>query len=777
MAKKKHAVQIGKHKFELSNLEKVLWPENAIVKAELIQYYLQIAPTFLAHAKHRPLSLIRFPDGIHGETFFQKNKPDWAPEWIDDIVIGNEQKSIRYMLANNDASLVWIANLASIEFHQMQYRTMKPDLPDYFVFDLDPPDGYPFPDVVELALALREHLESYGYHSFAKTTGRKGIHIVCPIDPKWDYDQVFEATKAMARPFVQAHPKNTTLKIQKNHRTDKVLIDIYRNRPSQTIVCAYSLRALEGAAVSMPLPWDELATLRDHRDWNIHTALERVKEKGDAWEGMEAYRTGLHTQQTKKKPKKNVAKSRSYKTPEQLDSYEKKRRFDKTAEPKPAKGDDDNDSFVVHRHHASRLHYDLRLEKNGTLESWAVPKGMPPEPGMKRLAVKVEDHPIEYLHFQGEIPKGEYGGGMMWIYASGKYEITKQKKDGFYFQLRSPELTGEYRMYATKENQWLLERVDSPQIDWLGTAVEPMLCTLVKEPPDSSDWMYEVKWDGIRALIAVDDGEVTIHSRNQNDITDQFPELLNAQQSLRATSGLFDAEIVCLDDVGRPVFKNVIRRLQQRTEKGIARVRSKYAAIAYVFDCLYLDGRAIVHEPLERRREWLKDVIIPSQDAPYRLSEAVEDGHALFEAAREMGLEGIVAKLRKSSYQPGRRSDSWLKIKSRSLIDCVIIGYTEGAGDRADTFGALHIAEPDDDGGYRYLGKVGTGFDGKMLAAVRKDLDELDTTERPVKEKPIDDKITVWVKPALSCEVRYASITDNGTLREPVFVRMRTDSE
>src|SRR5947199_1712169 len=201
-----------------------------------------------------------------------------------------------------------------------------------------------------------------------------------------------------------------------------------------------------------------------------------------------------------------------------------------------------------------------------------------------------------------------------------------------------------------------------------------MLARPADKPPASQDYIYEVKWDGIRAMISLDEGQIRIHGRNRMDITKQFPELLIPDEAFRATSALFDGEIVCLEADGRPVFRNVINRMQQKTEGGIERARAKHAAVCYVFDCLYLDGRPIVNEPLTRRREWLQDAI--KNGSAYRVSEVVEEGAAFFQAVKEMGLEGIMAKQRNSPYLPGKRSDSWLKIKARQTLECVIIGYT-----------------------------------------------------------------------------------------------------
>jgi DNA ligase D-like protein (predicted ligase) len=376
------------------------------------------------------------------------------------------------------------------------------------------------------------------------------------------------------------------------------------------------------------------------------------------------------------------------------------------------------------------------------------------------------------MNFEGTIPKGQYGGGRIWIYARGKYEITQQKKNGFHFRLESREVSAEYSIHRTRDNEWLLGRVDTPQVDWTRNPIGPMLAQSVDKPPDSEDYLYEVKWDGIRALVALDEGEVRIHSRNQLDITAKFPELLMPDQAFRATSALFDAEIVCLDDEGKPLFKNVIHRLQQNSKGAIERGRARYPAICYIFDCLYLDGRPVVNEPLVRRRTWMEDAI--RRDTPYRVSEAVAEGAGLFKAAVKMGLEGIMAKKRNSTYRPGTRSAEWLKIKKRQTMECVIIGYTKGRGDPEASFGALQLALRDGNS-FRYVGKVGTGFDVKSRKEILAYLKNIRHAKRPVREKPSDDAQTVWLEPTAVCEVQFASLTNNSMLREPVFLRLRPD--
>ncbi|MGC4022636.1 MAG: DNA polymerase ligase N-terminal domain-containing protein [Cyclobacteriaceae bacterium] len=459
------------------------------------------------------------------------------------------------------------------------------------VFDLDPPEVYDFKKVVPIAFDLKELIETFGYTPFVKTTGGKGIHICCPLEPKFDFHTVFEAAQLIANQFIEKFPSTTTLHIKKDARKGRVLIDIYRIRSGQSIVSPYSLRGRIGAPVSMPLSWDELSKLKDPKDYNIKNAVEKVLKDGDAWEGMDAYAVEVHTHR-KKVVAKQLPPSKKRKTPEQLESYEKKRDFKKTSEPKAEIDISGGNNFVVHRHHATNLHYDLRIEQDGVLKSWAVPRGLPPHPGVKRLAVQTEDHPMKYLTFDGTIPKGQYGGGEMWIYALGKYQITKDKKDGFYFRLSSKEINGEYRIYRIKQKEFLLERVDEPQINFLHQDIEPMLSSSAEKIPKGDDYVYEVKWDGIRALIALEDGQVRIYSRNKNDITKQFPELLDPK-SFRATCGLFDAEIVCLDKTGKPEFKRVINRLMSSGESNIQKFTKTNPAYCYIFDCLYLDGRSL----------------------------------------------------------------------------------------------------------------------------------------------------------------------------------------
>ncbi|GIV35804.1 MAG: multifunctional non-homologous end joining protein LigD [Cyclobacteriaceae bacterium] len=771
MGKKSQLIRVGRRKIELSNLDKVLFPDGGIVKAEVIEYYFTIAPTLLNHIKGRALTLIRYPNGIGGEMFYQKNRPDWAPQWVEFATLGTEEKK-DYIIATEAATLVWLANLAALELHQLHSRSPNFNCPDYLVFDLDPPEGYAFTRVVELALALRRHLEQFGYTPFVKTTGGKGLHVVCPIIPAQSFQEAFEASRALAQPFVGAHSKSATLHIKKNERKGRVLIDIYRMRHGQSIASPYSLRGRPGAPVSMPLTWQELERLTNPHTFNLRNVPARVLAEGDAWQGLEAYAVQLHTHRSKPVVKE-LPPSGKRKTPQQLEAYSKRRNFGRTSEPEPVRGEPAGNRFVVHRHHASHLHYDLRLEMDGVLKSWAVPKGLPPYPGIKRLAVQTEDHPVPYLSFEGSIPKGQYGGGEMWIYLSGKYQVTRQKTDGFYFRLSSSVQTAEYRMHRMKDKEFLLERVDEPQINFLKRFTPPMLSETATGIPQETGWIYEVKWDGIRTLVILDEGSITLYSRNGNNITGKFPELM-LPEAFRATNGVFDTELVCLDRNGRPVFQNVIARLTAPGNAAIERMLRRWPVYSYVFDCLFLDGRPLTNEPLYKRKTWLADAL--RKDTPYRLSQWVTEGDLLLEAAREHGLEGIMAKHSDGRYQPGKRTRDWLKIKLRNTAECAIIGYTPGKGSRAATFGALHVAEQYN-GSWVYRGKVGTGFDTAAEKHIARLLHRAKKVTKPVRLPVPGEKDSIWIEPALMVEISYASTTADNLFREPVFVRLRPDLE
>ncbi|MEP7322303.1 MAG: non-homologous end-joining DNA ligase [Saprospiraceae bacterium] len=777
-----HTTQIGKRVLKISNLEKTIYKNDGILKAEIIQYYLSIGPTILKYIKGRPLSLIRYPDGIEGEVFFQKNKPDWTPEWIDSVTLGKEAK--HYIIADEEATLVWIANLAGLELHMANCRRPNFDKPDVLVFDLDPPEEGWWSNTKTIAVSLKKFLSAYGYTPFLKTSGNKGLHLFVPIEPANTYEEMMDVLRKITEEFASNHKDLCTLNIRKNQRTDKIFIDIQRNHASQTIISPYSLRGKPQAPVSMPVNWADLDQLESGKAYDIHSAPKYLEQYGDAWDGFYSKAMLLHTFR-KSQPKETInPEGNKHKTPGQLTTYMGKRDFEKSPEPTGDQGESQNESndeyddpnaFVIHRHHASRLHYDLRLKVEGVLRCWAVPRGMPDIPGIKRMAIETEPHPVQYLHFEGVIPKGEYGGGPMWIFARGKFEITKEKKDGFYFRLFSPELEGEFRMHNTKGKEWLLERVDKNQWD-RNTYISPMLAISSPTLPQPAEsFIYEVKWDGIRVTLQVDEENIKILSRSGRDISKQFPEILKAREDLNISVGIFDAEIVCLNQKGLPVFMDVISRMHAGNF-AIDIIKKSKPAYCYLFDLMYIDGRHLLKEPIIRRQAWIRD-LVKSKNV-FRLSDVFDDGASLFNAAEKMNLEGIMAKKRDSIYIPGKRSNDWIKIKFRNTIECYIAGFTAGKGDREEHFGAMQLISKGENGEWIYRGRVGSGFDAALLNDLKQNtLMPIVVDSKPVNIKMEEEKNTTWVKPIRICEIQYASITPNDTLREPVFVQLRPDLE
>ena len=368
-----------------------------------------------------------------------------------------------------------------------------------------------------------------------------------------------------------------------------------------------------------------------------------------------------------------------------LREYERKRSKGETPEPFGGRGRSGRPVFVVQRHDARRLHYDFRLERDGALASWAVPKGIPLEPGQRHLAVHVEDHPLDYAAFEGEIPAGQYGAGTVEIWDRGTYELVEEKPDGgLTVRLAGERLQGLWTLVPAKldgdERNWLLLRKQDKGSPSAGSrrAYEPMLATLADEVPTGSEWLHEVKWDGYRAIGLVAGGEASLTSRRGNDLTERFATVARALgRAVRTPDCVLDGEVCALDEEGRSSFSV----MQQGSGP----------LVYYVFDVLEIDGEPVVELPLTERRELLAG-LLDLRGGTIRLSDAFDDGEALFEAARAQGLEGVLAKKRGSRYQPGRRTRDWLKVKTHLEQEFVVAGYTRGKGRRAAGFGALILA-------------------------------------------------------------------------------------
>jgi bifunctional non-homologous end joining protein LigD len=500
-----------------------------------------------------------------------------------------------------------------------------------------------------------------------------------------------------------------------------------------------------------------------------------------------------------------------------LADYERKRNFAATPEPKGRPKKSAMPIFVVQRHAARSLHYDFRLEVNGALASWAVPKGPPEERGEKRLAVHVEDHPIDYAKFEGEIPKGNYGAGQVQIWDKGTYEVegpesaaAQIERGDFKFRLHGERLNGRFVLVKMRRsdrgNEWLLIRKESdaappaaqqpgkrPPVS--GKAAEvtrkaifnpeelpgakkaPMpdqlpvaLATLADKPFSNPDWLFEIKWDGERALSFVRDGEVELRSRSGREITQEYPELKELPKRLNARKAILDGEIVVLDEAGRSDFM----RIQQRfgVLNPSPRLQQTVPVTYYAFDLLYYDGYDLRNVVLESRKELLRRLLTASDRVRFS-DHQNEKGIELYEVARQQGLEGIIAKRRDSIY-PGKRSSLWLKFKIVQDIDVVIGGWTAPRNSR-EHFGALLTGLYDGGGNLEYIGSVGTGFTQDLLNSIYKTLQGLQVRDCPFRVQPKLKEALHWVKPQLVARVKFGQWTHDKKLRQPVFLGFQED--
>lgn len=471
--------------------------------------------------------------------------------------------------------------------------------------------------------------------------------------------------------------------------------------------------------------------------------------------------------------------------------YRQKRKFNKTPEPKAAKHKKGKVlRFVVQEHHASHLHWDFRLEMEGVLKSWAIPKGPSMDPAVKHLAVHVEDHPYSYRTFEGVIPKGNYGAGKVMIWDEGTYEPIEQndnpekillqglKKGDLKFILHGRKLKGEFALVEMghQEKNWLLikhkdsfvsteplvadqtagKKVPMPHV------IKPMLANLSDTPFDDPDWVYEIKWDGYRAIAEIQKGKVHVYSRNNQDFTKTYPHIVESLEEI-SHDVILDGEIVAVGKDGKARFQ-----LMQE-----ARKNEEIKLIYYVFDLLYLDGYDLRDLPLVDRKSLLEKVLPEKNNLKY--SDHIEEhGLKVFEFAKKKGLEGIIAKRKESRYVSSRSSE-WQKIKHIQMQEAVICGFTEPKGQRKE-FGAL-ILGLYDHGEYRYIGHTGGGFDEKKLQEIIAKLKPLTTDKSPFVITPQTNTPATWVKPKLVVQVKFSEWTKDGVMRQPVFLGLRTDKE
>ncbi len=509
-----------------------------------------------------------------------------------------------------------------------------------------------------------------------------------------------------------------------------------------------------------------------------------------------------------------------------LEEYSRKRKFSTTPEPKPEAATREPEEkallFCVQRHDASRLHYDFRLEVDGVLASWAVPKGPSMDPARKPLAVHVEDHPYDYARFEGNIPEGNYGGGSVMLWDIGTYELLGDataadqiKRGDFKFALHGHKLNGSFAIVRMKPRpgskdtgrEWLLikkpdefavagwnvedyarsvltqrtqEQIaagyDPPDLNAIKGAkksampkhVEPMMATLASAPPPGNDWAYEVKWDGVRALCFVDDGKLYIESRTGNRCEQQYPELDGLPRAIHAKQAILDGEIVAMDEKGRGRFELIQHRISVKGS-AIQKLAQDNPVTLILFDLLYLDGYDLRGAGLADRKAQLERIV--TETDRFKVSKVfATEGEQMLEAARQLGLEGLVAKDPASVYESGRRSRSWWKVKVVDEQEFVIAGYTKG---EREYFGAL-VLGVNEGKKLRHAGQVGTGFDQATMKAIHARMKPLISNKCPLDPAP-RIKDVIWLEPALVCEVRFLEWTHDHMLRAPVFLGLRDD--
>jgi bifunctional non-homologous end joining protein LigD len=587
----------------------------------------------------------------------------------------------------------------------------------------------------------------------------------------------------------RADRDRVTMAWQISKRTGKVFIDHNMNRTGANISAVYSLRPELRATVSTPLTWEEVEAGLTPQDFRIDNVWERLEKLGDLFEGVRTEpqdltaaleAVGLPSPKTVAGPARRTSEEviAASKDPN-LAEYLRKRTFgpEGTTEPSPGGAAGEGNSFVIHKHRATRLHYDVRLERDGALPSWAVPRGLPVQLKDKRLAVRTEDHPLEYGQFEGTIPKGHYGAGEVRIFDDGWYEPIEWTEKKVSFRLHGRKYPGLEFHFVKTRTDWLAFLASAQQAPLIDVPpwMQPMLAEGGWKAFDDPKWWFEPKFDGIRSTTYLSTDLTRLVTRRGRDVTHQYPELHMIHELVDQVNAVVDAEIVAFDDDGKNSFEALQQRMNLQNEREIKRASTKIPTALIAFDLLWLNGRSTVDLELEERRELL--LAIAETDERLQLVTHVEgDGKSFAGVARELGLEGVVAKRKGSRYQPGRRSPDWRKIKLTNTQDCVILGWTPGQGGRSGSFGALLVGAYDD-GKLLWVGQVGTGFTHQTLDRLMAALEPL-VRKTPVGDDPELGAVrgATFVEPQLVCEVEYLELTKSThKMRAPSFKGMRDD--
>ena len=794
-ASRDQVVTIEGRTIKLSNLDKVLYPQTQTTKADVLSYYAQVGTTMLPHLRDRPATRKRWPDGVgdvkgkRPTVFFNKDLGAGTPDWVERRTIAHRDHDNDYPVINDLATLAWLAQLAALEIHVPQWRfgrDGKPQNPDRLVLDLDPGPGVSLAQCAWTAMLVRDILRDIGHDPVPVTSGSKGIHLYAPLDRSQTSEQATEVARELALALESDHPDLVISSMKRSERDGKVFIDWSQNNGAKTTVSPYSLRGRERPWIAAPRTWDELED-PDLRQLEYEEVITRVADLGDLLAPLapDAGRDRLATYRSMRDPAK---------TPEPVPGG-------------PTDGQRDGFRFVIQEHHARRLHYDVRLEHDGVLASWAVPKAPPTDPKINHLAVRTEDHPMEYLTFHGSIPKGQYGAGAMRIWDTGTYRLHKWREgkevivtlfgqpDGGLGGVRKFALIHTGSGDSQPEKNWLMHLMDTDPEDLAARGdhveergsveeadfpeqVEPMLATLTDAAHfgDESGWAFEMKWDGVRAVAYLAAGRVKLLSRKGRDDTKAYFDVADELPKINVKTAILDGEVVVTDAAGRPNFGLLQHRINLTKPADIERTAKTYPAQLMLFDILELNGQSLIKKTYQERREILENLIPPEPGSRIQAPPIFEgDLRAALETADQLRLEGVVAKRRNSIYQPGRRTHTWLKIKLHRAQEVVIGGWREGQGRRGGGVGSLLMGLPTE-AGLHYVGRVGSGFNDRQLDDIQAKLEKLMRKTSPFIDVPREDaRDAHWVTPSLVGEVTYGELTEPGRLRHPVWRGLRPD--
>lgn len=818
-------VSIGGRRLRVTNLDKVLYPATGTTKGEVIDYYTRIAPAMIPHLAGRPVTRKRWPDGVGtaehpGEAFFAKALEAGAPDWVRRLPIAHSGGPKLYPLVDDVPTLVYLGQVASLELHVPQWRFTPEGAPgdaDRLVLDLDPGPGAGLAECAQVAQWAREILAPMGLDPLPVTSGSKGMQLYAALPAGQSSTRAAHLAAELARAIEADHPDLVVSSMKKSLREERVLIDWSQNNAAKTTIAPYSLRGRAHPDVAAPRTWDELGE-PGLRQLSFTEVLARVDVIGDPLAAL-----GVHEDARERPLAAYIAKRTAGRTPEPV-----------PADPAAAESAAELAApiFVIQEHHATALHWDFRLEHDGVLVSWAVPRGVPPTSRRNSLAIQTEDHPIDYASFEGTIPAGQYGGGTVTIWDDGRYELEEWRDDEVIATLhgRPGGPLGTVRVAlirtsgAGEKSSWLLHRMKTdaagrPQPDgqpvvasaeartprrpradrtaattrpatdpastpavWAPAPpdLRPMLATAAgvdRARSDARRWgaaWVEAKWDGVRAIGVWDGAGLRLYARNGNESTALYPEITGIDAGLGVEPAVVDGEIVALDARGRPSFPLLQTRMNLARPGDVAREAARTPVRYHLFDVLAVGGRDVAALPLRERRSILERLTASAVEALV-VPPVFDDVDAALAASREYDLEGVVVKDPGSAYRRGIRSESWLKVKLTRTQEVVIAGIRPGAGGRAATFGSLLVGIPGEDG-LEYAGRVGTGFSERTLRALVAALAPLRTDRSPLVGVPASDARGVqWVRPELVGEVEFSEFTPGGILRHSRWRGLRPD--